>query len=143
MKITQQGFTLIELMVVVAVIGVLATIGLPAYSAYTDRTKISEILLVSDSAKRAVSEYFMTVGQMPTTINEANINVDTNQSNYISAISFATTPTSATLTYTVTNMSANGDVALVATSVGGNALKWSCSTPATTVARNYLPNVCR
>ena len=65
MKTNQQGFTLIELMIVVAIIGFLVTVALPAYQSYTVRTKISEVLLVADAAKSNVSDYYMSASRMP------------------------------------------------------------------------------
>ncbi len=66
MKKDQQGFTLIELMIVVAIIGILAAIAIPAYQDYTIRAQISEGLTLSAGAKTAVSEYFMDRGVWPT-----------------------------------------------------------------------------
>ena len=65
MKKEQQGFTLIELMIVVAIIGILAAIAIPAYQDYTIRAQISEGLTLSSGAKAAVSEYFMDRGAWP------------------------------------------------------------------------------
>ena len=65
MKKVQQGFTLIELMIVVAIIGILAAIAIPAYQDYTIRAQISEGLTLSAGAKTAVSEYFMDRGVWP------------------------------------------------------------------------------
>jgi len=67
MKKVQQGFTLIELMIVVAIIGILAAIAIPAYQDYTIRAQVSEGLNLSAAAKAAVSEYFMDRGVFPTT----------------------------------------------------------------------------
>ena len=66
MQKEQQGFTLIELMIVVAIIGILAAIAIPAYQDYTIRAQISEGLTLSAGAKAAVSEYFMDRGIWPT-----------------------------------------------------------------------------
>ena len=63
----QQGFTLIELMIVVAIIGILAAIAIPAYQDYTIRAQVSEGLNLSAGAKAAISEYFMDTGTLPTT----------------------------------------------------------------------------
>ncbi|HQU14876.1 MAG TPA: prepilin-type N-terminal cleavage/methylation domain-containing protein, partial [Gammaproteobacteria bacterium] len=66
MKRTQQGFTLIELMIVVAIIGILAAIAIPAYQDYTVRAKVTEGLNLADAAKTAVAETFQSDGHMPT-----------------------------------------------------------------------------
>jgi type IV pilus assembly protein PilA len=142
MKTMQQGFTVIELMIVVAIIGILTSIMLPAYSAYTDRTKVSEVMLVAGNAKLAVSDYYMSMGEMPATTTQANVNTSINQSSYISAVSYSSTPTTATITYTLTNVEATGDIAFVGTA-GVNGVQWFCNTAATTVDDVYLPVICR
>ncbi|WP_455207531.1 pilin [Kaarinaea lacus] len=142
MNTSQQGFTLIELMIVVAILGFLATVALPAYQAYTDRTKISEVLLVADSAKSSVSDYYMSANQMPVSTSQANINTNIGQSKYIGAITFTTTSTTATITYTLQNTSVSGNIAMVGTA-STNGIQWECDTPATTVENKYLPMNCR
>ncbi|HEY5603718.1 MAG TPA: pilin [Gammaproteobacteria bacterium] len=142
MNKTQQGFTLIELMIVVAILGFLITIALPAYQAYTARAKISEILVVADAAKSSLSDYYMSAGQMPSSTTQANINTNIAQSSFINAISFTTTATTATISYTVQNTGATGDIALVGTA-SANGIQWSCNTAATTVDNKYLPISCR
>ena len=67
MKRVQQGFTLIELMIVVAIIGILAAIAIPAYQDYTIRAQVSEGLNLAGGAKVAVTEYFQDQGVFPTT----------------------------------------------------------------------------
>lgn len=142
MKNAQQGFTLIELMIVVGIIGFLATVAIPAYQAYTDRTKIAEVLVFADSAKSSLSDYYMAAGKMPASAAQANINMDVTQSDYIGAIAFATTISTATITYTLDNTKTSGDVAMVAT-VTPSGIGWSCNTLATTVENKYLPANCR
>lgn len=143
MDTSQGGFTLIEMMIVVAVLAFLVTIALPAYQDYTVRTKISEVMVFADSARTNLSDYYMSSGYMPDSAEEANINTDADQSQYLGAIAFSTTSNTATITYTVTNLSVSGDIALVATTAGGNGVQWDCATAATTLEGRYLPRNCR
>jgi len=69
----QQGFTLIELMIVIAIIGILAAIAIPAYKDYTIRAQVSEGLSLASGAKAAVSEFYMDSGVFPVTNAEAGI----------------------------------------------------------------------
>ena len=73
MKKVQQGFTLIELMIVVAIIGILAAIAIPAYQDYTIRAQVSEGLNLSAGAKAAVTEFFQDQGAFPANNVEAGI----------------------------------------------------------------------
>ena len=66
LKRAQQGFTLIELMIVVAIIGILAAVALPAYRDYSVRAKTSELILAASAGKTAVAEFVNTNGTMPT-----------------------------------------------------------------------------
>jgi type IV pilus assembly protein PilA len=65
MKKLQQGFTLIELMIVVAIIGILAAIAIPAYQDYTQRAQIGEAFTIVSNAKTAIAEYYQTNGAFP------------------------------------------------------------------------------
>jgi len=65
MKKIQKGFTLIELMIVVAIIGILAAIAIPAYSDYTERAKVSELVTIASACKASVSEYYQAQGIFP------------------------------------------------------------------------------
>src|SRR5678815_488728 len=71
MKKIQKGFTLIELMIVVAIIGILAAIAIPAYSDYTERAKVSELVTLASACKASVSEYYQAQGTFPTDNNAA------------------------------------------------------------------------
>jgi len=69
MKRIQQGFTLIELMIVVAIIGILAAVAIPAYQDYTVRANMTELINVASGPKTAVSEFFISQGSLPSSAN--------------------------------------------------------------------------
>jgi len=145
-KHAQQGFTLIELMIVVAIIGILAAIAIPAYQDYTVRAKVSEVLGMASSAKTSISEYYSTMGSMPADASAAGVNTNAAQSTYVSSVSYSVSGTGATITYTVTNLvgPANGNDIAFHGSGSDNGVQWSCNSAAgTTVPAKYLPANCR
>ncbi|MCL2589299.1 MAG: pilin [Betaproteobacteria bacterium] len=77
MKKTQQGFTLIELMIVVAIVGILAAVALPAYQDYAKRAHVAEGLGLAEAAKTAVSEYWIDKGTWPTDNSAAGLETGT------------------------------------------------------------------
>ena len=87
----QQGFTLIELMIVVAIIGILAAIAIPAYQDYTIRAQVSEGLQLSGGAKVAITEYYQDKGTMPGDNATAGLEGPTNiVGNYVSKVGTGT-----------------------------------------------------
>ena len=89
MKNMQKGFTLIELMIVVAIIGILAAIAIPAYSDYTKRAKVTELVTAASACKASVSEYFQAQGAFPPTLLAAGCS--STATNKISALTLSAT----------------------------------------------------
>ncbi|HGH0063252.1 TPA: pilin, partial [Neisseria meningitidis] len=73
MNTLQKGFTLIELMIVIAIVGILAAVALPAYQDYTARAQVSEAILLAEGQKSAVTEYYLNHGIWPANNNSAGV----------------------------------------------------------------------
>lgn len=156
MKNIQKGFTLIELMIVVAIIGILASIALPAYQDYTVRAKVSEGAIAASSLKVGVMDMFADDGLTGIVAYAAVIAAD--QANLITPDKITEIVINGTGTITVSmdniaqlTAGTDEDLAFVPT-IGGNALAdtnatgsvvWDCSTAATTIVDEYLPANCR
>ncbi|MDE2275937.1 MAG: pilin [Burkholderiales bacterium] len=156
MKRVQQGFTLIELMIVVAIIGILAAVALPAYQDYTVRAKLSEVMLAADGCKTSVSEFMQSNAAFPTDANAAGCNSSTSAtlSKYVKAI---TVGGNGVITVGITGTGVTGldnqnlilqptsdptrKAALAAAS--DQIQGWSCGTDALAPAYKYFPAGCR
>ncbi|MDH3690724.1 MAG: pilin [Gammaproteobacteria bacterium] len=136
----QRGFTLIELMIVVAIIGILAAIAIPAYQDYTIRTKVSEGLNLSGAAKLGVAETWQSTGTVPSSNNRAGVAAAADISgDYVSSVTIGAGGV-ITIVYTTPPEVANSTVTLVPTT-GAGSVTWSCTGG--DVLDRYRPAVCR
>jgi type IV pilus assembly protein PilA len=140
MRKVQQGFTLIELMIVVAIIGILAAIAIPAYSDYTNRAKVTELAVLASACKASVSEYFESEGVLPADIAAAGCSSGTTK--YAGALTY----TAATGAITVPSAilpAVPGNFVLqpLTAPIAGTPIDWQCKT--STIASKFLPANCR
>ncbi len=142
MKKEQQGFTLIELMIVVAIIGILASIAIPAYQDYTIRAQVSEGLTLSSGAKAAVSEYFMDRGIWPTDNAEAGL-ADKHDivGNYTEHIGVEDNVIEIKFGYDANAKIMDEKIELTAVDNVGS-ISWTCAS-AGTIQAKHLPAACR
>ena len=154
MKHLQKGFTLIELMIVVAIIGILAAVALPAYQDYTVRAKMSEVILAMSACRTSITEVYQTGGTPPNANSwgcESGVS-----SKYVAGLN---TNANGIVTATIQNISAdvngrlvtltpliNANTAANSTNDMGKGLHgWRCgsSTDGTNLNSKYLPGSCR
>ena len=144
MKKMQKGFTLIELMIVVAIIAILAAIAIPAYQDYLVRTQVSEGAVLSDGAKTAVAEFYSNTGRMPTANASAGLAKETSISGkYVTQVLVDDGLITATFgneaNTAITDSSKNTFVLSPVTNAG--SISWTCT--GSTVEAKYLPTSCR
>ena len=139
----QQGFTLIELMIVIAIIGILAAIAIPAYQDYTVRSKVSEGLNMAGAAKLAVAETFDSQGIMPTNNGEAGLpGPGSITGTYVASIGVSTDGL-ITIHYNTSlggKPTANSTTMLLTPESSEGSMKWTCTG---TMSDKYKPANCR
>lgn len=157
MKQVQQGFTLIELMIVVAIIGILAAIAIPAYQDYTIRAQVSEGAVLADGVKTPLAEFWNNSGHFATTAASAGLPSSSLSivGKYVSSVDATGHPGVISVTYSSTSpQTANSKIntltlvySAYASSTQGS-ITWNCKSTAqgavhTTVNDKWLPQVCR
>lgn len=130
----QKGFTLIELMIVVAIIGILAAVALPAYQDYTVRAKVSELMLAASSAKTAVSEAAATLSAMPA---QSSVSVQTQASKYVASVAWDGSSVIATAQG---DSNITGSNIFMSGSYASGQVIWTCGG---TIQQKYRPASCR
>ena len=142
MKKLQQGFTLIELMIVVAIIGILAAIALPAYQDYTIRAQVSEGMALASGARTAMAEFYNDRGAFASTNASYGLEAAGNiTGSYVTSVAAA--GGLVTVTYGLNaNSNISGSTLLFSATTSAGSMSWTCK-PGTAMPNKYLPNSCR
>jgi type IV pilus assembly protein PilA len=139
----QQGFTLIELMIVVAIIGILAAIAIPAYQDYTIRAQVSEGINLASGAKAAIAEYFMDSGALPGSNGEAGLEAAANiNGNYVQSVTVGANGV-VTVDYSGPEVNAQilGQTLTLTPTTNAGSVSWTCASG--TLAPKHVPSACR
>ena len=141
----QRGFTLIELMIVVTIIGILAAVAVPMYLDYAVRSQISDGLRLASGAKNAVTEFFQEQGRMPADNTEAGLSAaGAIQGKYVSSVSVGNQDGVITVTFgRDVNQVIDGEtVTLTADTSDAGSVQWVCDSGGV-IADKHLPSACR
>jgi type IV pilus assembly protein PilA len=152
-KKAQQGFTLIELMIVVAIVGILAALALPAYQDYIIRSKVSEGLARLAEAKTSVAEYYASNAAQVDAANAfpaspASMGINTAANNYVRGLTWANTSNAETITLvlaaTLDSKVANDTIDMQIVSTTNGIITWDCKIGGTNpLEAKYTPGSCR
>lgn len=141
MKAIQKGFTLIELMIVVAIIGILAAIALPAYQDYTARAQMSEAMVLADGQKGAVTEFFADRGVMPANNASAGISAASDISGkYVASVNIASGVITSTIRADNVAAGIAGTNLVLTPRATSGSMHWTCTSSA---SAKYIPAACR
>jgi len=148
----QQGFTLIELMIVIAIVGILAAIALPAYQDYTVRAKVSEAMVSLAESKTTIAEYFSANNALPLDAAVAGINTNPN-TDIVASILYSSASSLPLLTAVIESAVIPGATAdhsfqLSGTTASGSRIIWACKpgvsvNSSVVMPTKYLPANCR
>ncbi|HEZ4831751.1 TPA: pilin [Neisseria meningitidis] len=158
MNTLQKGFTLIELMIVIAIVGILAAVALPAYQDYTARAQVSEAILLAEGQKSAVTEYYLNHGTWPKNNTSAGVaSSSTIKGKYVKEVTVANGVITATMLSSGVNKEIQGKKLSLWAKRQDGSVKWFCGLPVTRadnakddavtgtdkIDTKHLPSTCR
>ncbi|WP_118840272.1 pilin [Neisseria meningitidis] len=130
MNTLQKGFTLIELMIVIAIVGILAAVALPAYQDYTARAQVSEAILLAEGQKSAVTEYYLNHGIWPANNNSAGVATSTDiKGKYVQKVEVAKGVITAQMASSNVNNEIKGKKLSLWAKRQNGSVKWFCGQP--------------
>ncbi|HGO8327958.1 TPA: pilin [Neisseria meningitidis] len=137
MNTLQKGFTLIELMIVIAIVGILAAVALPAYQDYTARAQVSEAILLAEGQKSAVTEYYLNHGTWPKNNTSAGVaSSSTIKGKYVEKVEVKNGVVTATMLSSGVNKEIKGKKLSLWAKRQNGSVKWFCGQPVTRAAAN-------
>ncbi|HGT9300315.1 TPA: pilin [Neisseria meningitidis] len=135
MNTLQKGFTLIELMIVIAIVGILAAVALPAYQDYTARAQVSEAILLAEGQKSAVTEYYLNHGIWPGDNTSAGVaSSSTIKGKYVQSVTVANGVITAQMASSNVNNEIKGKKLSLWAKRQDGSVKWFCGQPVTRTA---------
>ncbi|MBH2459204.1 pilin [Neisseria meningitidis] len=159
MNTLQKGFTLIELMIVIAIVGILAAVALPAYQDYTARAQVSEAILLAEGQKSAVTEYYLNHGTWPSNNSDAGVATSSKiKGKYVKEVKVEKGVITAEMKSSGVNKEIQGKKLSLWAKRQDGSVKWFCGQPVTRNANNaadvtadstnkidtkHLPSTCR
>jgi type IV pilus assembly protein PilA len=139
-----RGFTLIELMIVVAIIAILAAIAIPAYQNYLIRAQVAEGFSLATGAKTAVWDFVANTGRFPPSNQSSGLaSANSISGDYVSSVNVTSGLITVAFSGPKANTALSGQVLVLSPTIGVGSITWNCGPPNTTIAGEYLPSSCR